>query len=160
MHFSMNNACTPAAFLANFPNKDPGTQTIWSSLMMVPNPILNAATGIPESTFSMLKSNYPLVTAPGTGGEECLKRCGLTFKDVRLSFLLMLAGRVILEMSHPPHCSPWPTINILPKTMGDFHQHLFVPFCCCVSCSQSPSIRQCLFKQAANISIAVPCVWL
>lgn len=81
LHFSMNDACTPAAFLANFATKDPGTQTIWHSLMMVPNPVLHAATGIPESTFSMLKTNYPLVTAPGTGGEECLKRCGLTFKD-------------------------------------------------------------------------------
>jgi hypothetical protein len=50
--------------------------------MQVPNSILNAATGIPEATFASLKSRYPLVTAPGTGGEECLARCNLTFAAV------------------------------------------------------------------------------
>jgi oxalate decarboxylase/phosphoglucose isomerase-like protein (cupin superfamily) len=81
LHFSMNTGCTPAAFLANFATKDPGTQTMWASMMAVPNNILHAATGIPENTFSQLKSNYPLVSSPGTGGEECLRRCGLSFNE-------------------------------------------------------------------------------
>ena len=59
-----------------------GTQTIWSSLMMIPNSVLNAATGIPESTFTEFKK-YPLVIAPGTGGESCLAKCNITFQEVR-----------------------------------------------------------------------------
>ena len=40
MHFSHNQRCVPASFIANFGNRDPGTQTIWSSLMAIPTPIL------------------------------------------------------------------------------------------------------------------------
>jgi len=79
LHFSYNPNCEPAAFLANFPNRDPGTQTIWGSMMRIPNRILNSATGIPEATFASLKTRYPLVTTPGTGGEACLAKCNLTF---------------------------------------------------------------------------------
>jgi hypothetical protein len=78
LHFSHNPHCEPAAFLANFGHTDPGTQTMWNSLMRVPSYILNAATGLSEDTINQLKS-LPLVTAPGTGGEECLRRCGLDF---------------------------------------------------------------------------------
>ena len=60
---------------------DAGTQTIWSSLMMIPNSVLNAATGVPESTFTELKK-YPLVIAPGTGGEECMAKCNIDFRTV------------------------------------------------------------------------------
>ena len=60
---------------------DAGTQTVWASLMQIPIAVLNSATGIPESTFMMLKS-YPLVIAPGTGGETCLMNCNLTFNTV------------------------------------------------------------------------------
>jgi hypothetical protein len=60
-------------------------------VMQVPNSILNAATGIPEATFASLKSTYPLVTAPGTGGEECLARCNLTFAAVHFSRPLSLS---------------------------------------------------------------------
>ena len=67
LHGSLNPTCEPAAFLANFATKDPGTQTTWNSMMMIPNDILNSATGIPESTIALLKSTYPLVTPPGTG---------------------------------------------------------------------------------------------
>jgi quercetin dioxygenase-like cupin family protein len=80
LHFSHNPNCQPAAFLANFATKDPGTQTMFASLMQVPTNILHSATGIPEVTINLLKT-YPLVTAPGTGGEECLKRCNLTFAE-------------------------------------------------------------------------------
>jgi hypothetical protein len=48
--------------------------------MMIPNSVLNAATGVPESTFTELKK-YPLVIAPGTGGEACLARCNITFQE-------------------------------------------------------------------------------
>ena len=58
-----------------------GTQTIWASLMQIPNTVLNAATGIPESTFTELKK-YPLVVAPGTGGEACMAKCGIDFQTV------------------------------------------------------------------------------
>lgn len=81
LHFSFNPNCQPAAFLANFATKDPGTQTMWSSMMHIPNRILNSATGIPEATFAQLKSQYRLVTAPGTGGEACMRKCGLTFNS-------------------------------------------------------------------------------
>ena len=37
-----------------------GTQTVWHSLVKIPNVALNAATGIPESTWKELKT-YPLV---------------------------------------------------------------------------------------------------
>ena len=90
VHFSHNPYCQPAAFLANFGERDPGTQTIWNSLMRVPSYILNAATGLTEDTINQLKS-LPLVTAPGTGGEECLRRCGLNFTAVSLlAFLFAL----------------------------------------------------------------------
>lgn len=37
-----------------------GTQTVWHSLVKIPNPALNAATGISESMWESLKK-YPLV---------------------------------------------------------------------------------------------------
>ena len=58
-----------------------GTQTIWASLMQIPNSVLNAATGVPESTFTELKK-YPLVIAPGTGGEACMAKCNIDFQTV------------------------------------------------------------------------------
>ena len=64
MHFSHNNECEPAAFLANFGVSDPGTQTIWTSFIRIPSDVLNAATGIPEDRINELKQ-LPLVTAPG-----------------------------------------------------------------------------------------------
>lgn len=79
MHFSYNTGCQPAQFLANFGERDPGTQTIWHSLVKIPDAALNAATGIPESMWKSLKT-YPLAIAPTTGGEECMKKCGLTYK--------------------------------------------------------------------------------
>ncbi|KAK9804999.1 hypothetical protein WJX73_010155 [Symbiochloris irregularis] len=79
LHFSHNPNCEPAAFLASFAHKDPGTQTMWGSMMRVPTHILHSATGLPERLISGLKQ-FPLVTAPGTGGEACLRRCGLSFQ--------------------------------------------------------------------------------
>lgn len=70
LHFSHNPNCEPAAFLANFATKDPGTQTMWNSMMRIPAHILHSATGIDENTIRTLKS-YPLVTAPGTGEHAC-----------------------------------------------------------------------------------------
>ena len=70
-----------------------GTQTVWASLMQIPNSVLNAATGVPESTFSELKK-YPLVIAPGTGGESCLKKCNLDFKTV--------SARCVIAVNPPP----------------------------------------------------------
>lgn len=78
IHYSQNLGCSPAQFLANFPNRDPGVQTTWASLMSIPNYVLNSATGIPEAAFEALRQ-YPLAIAPTTGGEECLKKCGLTY---------------------------------------------------------------------------------
>ncbi|KAK9811073.1 hypothetical protein WJX73_000154 [Symbiochloris irregularis] len=78
LHFSHNPTCEPAAFLANFPNRDPGVQSMWPSMMRIPTHILNGATGIDERLINGLKA-FPIVTTPGTGGEECLKRCNLTF---------------------------------------------------------------------------------
>ena len=83
MHFSHNPTCEKASFLANFATRDPGTQTVWASLMAVPTEILHAATGIPEAKINDLKQ-YKLVIAPGTGGEECLKKCGRSFDLVSL----------------------------------------------------------------------------
>lgn len=78
-HFSHNPTCQGAQFLANFATADPGTQTVWNSFVKVPTPILHMSTGIPEAQLKQLTS-MPLVVAPGTGGEECLRRCGLDFK--------------------------------------------------------------------------------
>mmetsp|Transcript_20333 Transcript_20333/g.34910 ORF Transcript_20333/g.34910 Transcript_20333/m.34910 type:complete len:246 (-) Transcript_20333:245-982(-) len=80
LHFSHNPTCEPAAFLANFGTKDPGTQTIWSSLFNVPTSILQAASGLPESLIEQIKT-YPFLEVPSTGGEECLKRCNLAFRS-------------------------------------------------------------------------------
>lgn len=52
---------------------------MWNSILKLPYRILHAASGIPESTFAVLKSRYALITAPGTGGEACLAKCNLTF---------------------------------------------------------------------------------
>ncbi|KAK9836842.1 hypothetical protein WJX74_009336 [Apatococcus lobatus] len=81
LHFSFNDNCEEAAFLANFGTRDPGTQSIWNSIMQVPSSILQLSTGIPETNFNSYKQ-LPLILAPGTGGEECLKRCGLDFQKV------------------------------------------------------------------------------
>ena len=81
LHFAYNNECTPASFIANFGNKDPGTQVMYNSLMHVPSHILQAATGLPLEDVQLLKAQY-LLTSPATGGDECLKRCGLTFQTV------------------------------------------------------------------------------
>jgi len=83
MHFSYNPTCEKASFLANFATRDPGTQTVWASLMNVPTEILHAATGISEAKIAELKQ-YRLVIAPGTGGEDCLRKCGRTFDAVSL----------------------------------------------------------------------------
>ena len=82
LHFSYNPNCYPAAFLANFATKDPGTQTMWSSLFTVPSFMLNAASGLSEDDIDRIK-RLPVVVAPGTGGTECLRRCGLDFNTVR-----------------------------------------------------------------------------
>ena len=65
-------------------------------MMHIPNRILNSATGIPEATFAQIKAGYPLVTAPGTGGEECMKRCGLNFTSV--SLLTQLFSQLVIEV--------------------------------------------------------------
>ncbi len=51
--------------------------------MQIPTSVLNAATGIPESTFNEFKK-YPLVIAPGTGGEACMAKCNIDFQTVSL----------------------------------------------------------------------------
>ncbi len=109
LHFSFNPNCEPAAFLANFATRDPGTQTMWNSMMHIPNRILNSATGIPESTFTQLKSNYQMVTAPGTGGEACMQKCGLSFNAV--SFLNTLCCS---EISESTNVIIAPTGDLLP----------------------------------------------
>ncbi len=63
-------------------SQDPGTQTTWNSLVKVPSEVLHLSTGIPAATWAEYKK-LPLVIAPGTGGEACLKRCGLNFTQVR-----------------------------------------------------------------------------
>lgn len=69
MHFSINNQCEPAAFLANFGVSDPGTQTIWNSFIRIPSDVLNAATGLPEAQINELKL-MPLVTPPGMDNDS------------------------------------------------------------------------------------------
>ena len=64
LHFSFNDNCQPAAFLANFGNRDPGTQSTWNSVMQVPSSILHLSTGIPEAQFNVYKQ-LPLILAPG-----------------------------------------------------------------------------------------------
>lgn len=64
LHFSKNDQCEPAAFLANFGTSDPGTQTIWNSFLRIPTSIINAATGLSEAAVEQLKM-LPLVTPPG-----------------------------------------------------------------------------------------------
>ncbi len=63
-------------------SQDPGTQTTWNSLVRAPTEVLHLSTGIPAATWAEYKK-LPLVIAPGTGGEACLKRCGLNFTQVR-----------------------------------------------------------------------------
>ena len=87
-----------------------GTQTTWASLMQIPNSVLNAATGVPESTFSELKK-YPLVIAPGTGGEACMAKCNIDFKTVsavshvcqRMVYCVML-DKTSRKYRWPPAC--------------------------------------------------------
>jgi len=55
---------------------------VWGSLMRVPSPVLQAATGIDESVFDSYKK-LPLVIAPGTGGTSCMAKCNVTFSTVR-----------------------------------------------------------------------------
>jgi len=55
---------------------------VWASLMKVPSPILQAATGVDESVFDDYKK-LPLVIAPGTGGTACMAKCNVSFTEVR-----------------------------------------------------------------------------
>ena len=48
------------------------------------------STGIPEAEINKLKL-LPLVVAPGTGGEACLKKCNLDFKKARICYSLLVA---------------------------------------------------------------------
>jgi len=80
-HFSHNPTCGQAQFLANFATADPGTQTVWNAFIKAPTEVLHMSTGISAATWNEYKQ-LPLVVAPGTGGEECLKRCGLNFTEV------------------------------------------------------------------------------
>lgn len=73
MHFSINNHCEPAAFLANFGISDPGTQTIWNSFIRIPTNVLNAATGISEEDINELKQ-MPLVTPPGIDSDASIAK--------------------------------------------------------------------------------------
>lgn len=80
LHFSHNLQCEPAAFIANFGNRDPGTQTWWTSLLAIPTPHLAAATNIADNqeTAEHIINGWKkrkTVTAPATGGAECMKRC-------------------------------------------------------------------------------------
>jgi hypothetical protein len=77
LHFSHNQECTPAGFLANFAYRDPGTQSTIPALFRIPIPILHMSSGIPEATWLNLRTQYPPPQAPGTGGEDCLRRCNL-----------------------------------------------------------------------------------
>lgn len=52
--------------------------------MGVPTEVLHAATGVPEANIKELKQ-YKLVIAPGTGGEDCLRKCGKSFDLVSLT---------------------------------------------------------------------------
>ena len=71
--------------------------------MQIPNSVLHAATGIPESTFTEFKK-YPLVIAPGTGGEACLAKCNITFQAVRSPppCAALCASRAATDRCLPP----------------------------------------------------------
>lgn len=43
MHFAYNNDCEPAQYLASYGTRDPGTQSIWASLMMIPTAALHVS---------------------------------------------------------------------------------------------------------------------
>ena len=64
--------------------------------MKIPNSVLMAATGIPESTFTEFKKMPQLIT-PATGGDRCLKRCNITFEEVRSCSFLKRAPCVASE---------------------------------------------------------------
>lgn len=99
MHFAFNPNCQPATFVANFATKDPGIQTFYNSLTSVPNNILHASTGIPESNWAQLKSQYPLVTTPGTGDQSCMAKCGLNFLSVSSHSKSPFVGNLRIERS-------------------------------------------------------------
>ena len=85
------------------------------SLMRIPTHILHAATGsiIPEATLLRIQQQR-LATAPGTGGEDCLKLCNLV--DTVVSGL-SAPGR--FKQHDEPHsgAAAWnltPSANVVP----------------------------------------------
>ena len=64
------------------------------------------STGISAATWNEYKK-LPMVVAPGTGGEECLKRCGLNFTEVRPQTLSPLQSTHSPSVQGLPPCMPF-----------------------------------------------------
>jgi hypothetical protein len=78
MHFAHNRGCKRAQFLANFPNRDPGTQTTALNFFMLPDDTLSATLGISVANVQRVKKAAVANRNPSRD-LDCLKRCGLPY---------------------------------------------------------------------------------
>ena len=77
MHFQQNLGCEPVQFLGSFPSRDPGTQTLMPSFVMLPDIVIAAMTNLDPDMVTALKERVMSQNNPSID-VACAKRCGIT----------------------------------------------------------------------------------
>jgi Cupin len=75
-HFAQNLGCETAQFLANFPNRDPGTQTELTALLRHPDVTLRGTFLLDDQVLDTIKEAARSQDNPSVE-PECAKRCGI-----------------------------------------------------------------------------------
>jgi oxalate decarboxylase/phosphoglucose isomerase-like protein (cupin superfamily) len=76
MHFAQNLGCEAAQFLANFPNRDPGTQTTIANFLRLPPSVIRGTLNVDDATIQALRVGDVSMDNPSID-PVCAKQCGL-----------------------------------------------------------------------------------
>lgn len=86
MHTEWNPDCTPAVFVAAFPNEDPGVQQIAQTFFGFEDDVITAAVGgelsIAGEDLDAFKGLIPANVAIGV--ESCLAKCNIQKRSVAI----------------------------------------------------------------------------
>ena len=80
MHFAQNLGCEQAQFLANFPHRDPGTQTTASTFFKLPRSVVRGTLGLEDDIIDTIQAAVEQQENPSID-VECARRCGLKYTD-------------------------------------------------------------------------------
>lgn len=83
IHWEFNDNCHPAVFVASLSNEDPGVSRTAQNFFVNPIDLVQGAMGYP-SFLNGLQTNKVYDSLPrafALGAKECLKRCGITYKQ-------------------------------------------------------------------------------